>query len=130
MKIHFVADLNRANNEQLLNILRQMTAYEPVHYTPKKLLDKENITVSETMELLIADLLSFSKGAVETVRLLTGADNITRLLVIHLYSNEKLVQRLLDAGADGYVTNTTSEQELQEAIRKISKGDTYIGNLT
>jgi two-component system, NarL family, invasion response regulator UvrY len=48
------------------------------------------------------------------------------ILVLSMYPEEQFAQRILKAGADGYVNKDSAPDELVEAIRLIQSGKKYI----
>ncbi len=80
-----------------------------------------------TIDVAIIDLRSFSEPPVSVVQKLLALEAIKEVLAIHIYSNGPPVDRLVEAGAKGYLTPETSEQQLLEAIDTLSRGEVYLG---
>lgn len=51
-----------------------------------------------------------------------------RVIILTAHAKEPYPSRLLEAGASGYLTKSCAAEELQNAIRKVSAGQRYIGS--
>ena len=51
----------------------------------------------------------------------------TKVIALSMYADSCYVDRMLDAGASGYLVKTASVRELVEAIRRVVAGETYLG---
>lgn len=51
-----------------------------------------------------------------------------KVIILTAHAKEPYPSRLLEAGASGYLTKSCAAEELQNAIRKVSKGNRYIGS--
>jgi DNA-binding NarL/FixJ family response regulator len=49
----------------------------------------------------------------------------TKILILSMHDSSNYIQKLLKAGANGYILKNTGKAELQEAITKIADGETY-----
>jgi DNA-binding NarL/FixJ family response regulator len=49
----------------------------------------------------------------------------TKILVLSAYQDEELVQRVIEAGASGYMTKRSAADELLSAIRQVGQGKFY-----
>ena len=50
----------------------------------------------------------------------------SRILVISVYTFQNIARELMEAGAAGFVTKTSSASEMLQAIVKIEQGETYV----
>ncbi len=48
-----------------------------------------------------------------------------RILMLTMYNSRDYIEKLLRAGADGYILKNTGKEELQEAIETIYKGESF-----
>lgn len=78
------------------------------------------------IDVLIADLPSFSESAPKAIKKLASIESVLAVLAIHIYTSSSLVDVLLDAGAAGYLTQDTNEEELLKALRSISEGTRFV----
>ncbi len=49
-----------------------------------------------------------------------------KILMLTMFSNREYIEKLLRAGADGYLLKNTGKAELQEAIETIINGESYV----
>ena len=50
----------------------------------------------------------------------------TKVLILSMHSDEEYVRQAMAAGASGYLLKTARRDELEEAIRAVAKGETYV----
>lgn len=62
----------------------------------------------------------------EATRRLLRVDRKLKILALTVYGSEPYPSRLLEAGAQGYLTKSCSAQSMVSAIRTISRGERYI----
>jgi DNA-binding NarL/FixJ family response regulator len=76
--------------------------------------------------VVILDLNLPGIGGLEVIARLKIADPGARILVLSMHHDQLHVARALQAGAAGYVSKNAPPDELLEAIRRVSAGQTYI----
>jgi DNA-binding NarL/FixJ family response regulator len=54
----------------------------------------------------------------------------TAVLALSMWEEERMIMKMLDAGADGYILKTASAAELLQATKAVSQGETYLCNGT
>lgn len=116
--------VGRDNNttDTFSQFLQNVPQWNVRRYEPEEIFDLD----VEKASLLIADLTAFRSKAVETIRRIKALNLASKLIVIYLYEIERLMRPLLEAGADGYLTFSCTEDIMKEAVRTVLKGDTYI----
>ena len=65
-------------------------------------------------------------GLEATVRILKKFEDI-RIIMLSMYATEEYVLQALRAGASGYLLKNARGAELEEAIRTVAGGSTYLG---
>ena len=50
----------------------------------------------------------------------------TAVIILSMHSNEELVWRALRSGASGYLVKAAAVEELLDALRAVSRGETYV----
>ncbi len=79
-------------------------------------------------DLLLMDLnLPETDGLKILPTVKKGSAN-TRVLVMTMYDDPRLVKAAFKAGADGYMLKSGSKDELFHAIEEVIEGHTYLGN--
>jgi DNA-binding NarL/FixJ family response regulator len=76
--------------------------------------------------LLLIDIVMPELNGIETIRQLAADYPGTCVLVISTYTAGRYVGEALEAGASGYVAKGASMSELNEAIRTVLNGDTWL----
>ncbi len=76
--------------------------------------------------VVILDLPNIKKSAVQTITLVKEAVTHTKLLAIHIYTTKLLIDPLIEAGIDGYLSYEPDPSQLKEAIAAVLNGDQYM----
>jgi DNA-binding NarL/FixJ family response regulator len=76
--------------------------------------------------LLIANLDGFNRKLHLIIRDLKERSSSTPLLVLYSYKDPMLITPILKAGANGYLQNGYSEEDIFEAARTVAAGNSYI----
>ena len=76
--------------------------------------------------MVILDLNLPGIGGLEVIARLKIADPGARVLVFSMHNDQVHVTRALQAGAAGYVSKNAPPDEILEAIRRVSNGQTYV----
>ena len=72
----------------------------------------------------LVDLAMLSRGV--TVARLKGTVHGRKVVVVSVHDEQTVVERLLMAGADGFVVMRTLDSDLIRAIRKVLAGHVYV----
>ncbi|MGC8866427.1 MAG: response regulator [Bacteroidales bacterium] len=91
------------------------------HAQALALVKKEN-----TPLLLILDLNMPEGTGQQTIQKLKSDNQDVKILVVSMYEEEQFGIRMIKAGADGYISKSSSAKELVRAVRKIMLGKKYI----
>lgn len=77
-------------------------------------------------DLVIIDLSLADGHGFELIKDIGLTPPVPRMLVFSAHDEEVYAERVLEAGALGYVRKTASEAELLEAIRRVLNGQVYL----
>lgn len=77
-------------------------------------------------ELVIMDLSMPGMGGMEAIRRMRSKWPELKILVFSIYQNSQLAKRILEAGAQGYVTKSNSSDLLIEAINSVISGKSFV----
>lgn len=77
-------------------------------------------------DLVILDLSLADGHGFELIKDLGALPRAPRVLVFSTHEEELYAERVLEAGALGYVRKTASPEELSEAIRRVLAGQVYL----
>ena len=91
-------------------------------------LDGLNACRRQKPDLVIIDIMVPSLNGLEIVRQLRKVLPRTKLLVFSGYTTRGRVQAALKAGVNGIVHKDASVEELQEGIRRVLNGESYMSS--
>jgi len=83
--------------------------------------------VERRPDVTVADLSLPGGGGIALIRLLVAQDAAARVLAFSMHEAAPLVQRVLDAGALGFVGKSAAPGELVDAVRAVHLGRRYLG---
>jgi DNA-binding NarL/FixJ family response regulator len=77
-------------------------------------------------DLVIIDITLRGPSGIDLIKHLRALSMNVPILVLSMHEESIYAQRVLRAGANGYITKHQSAQEIAAAIRKILAGDIYL----
>jgi DNA-binding NarL/FixJ family response regulator len=77
-------------------------------------------------DLLVLDVGLPEIDGIEVARRLRASQPGLKLLALSIHSEERFVQAMLNAGANGYLLKTSAVTELVQAIRAVTQGKLYV----
>ena len=77
-------------------------------------------------DLVVLDVGLPQIDGIEVARRLRGSQPGLKLLALSIHSEERFVQAMLNAGANGYLLKTSAVTELVQAIRAVMQGKLYV----
>jgi DNA-binding NarL/FixJ family response regulator len=123
-----IADDHQLFVESLKLLLQTTEAYHfnivSVAYTGDELL-----TQLKTIrpDLLVLDINLPAKNGLEVLQEIRKSLKGTRILVLTMYDDPKIIKSAFDQKVDGYLLKNCSKDELLRAIDTIWRGEVYIG---
>jgi DNA-binding NarL/FixJ family response regulator len=78
------------------------------------------------VDVLLLDVSMPGMAVVDLIRALRSAGRSPRILVLSVHPERHYARRVLQAGADGYLTKNHSPTALAEAIRQVHAGRKYV----
>lgn len=77
-------------------------------------------------QIMLLDISMPDGDGIEAIdRILTESPN-THIIMFTMYAEPSMIRRAIDNRAKGYLLKTASQNELDEAISTVMKGETYI----
>jgi len=80
----------------------------------------------EAPDLVIVDLSLPDRNGLELIKQIRSRSNSPKILVNSMHSEKLFAQRVLKAGAQGYISKDEDTEELAKAIRKVLDGGVYL----
>lgn len=77
-------------------------------------------------DIVVLDINMPGIGGLETIRRIKAYDEKARILVFSMHCNEIMIQRVLEAGAMGYLTKQGGMSQMEQAVKQVAKGNLYI----
>jgi two-component system, NarL family, invasion response regulator UvrY len=78
------------------------------------------------VDVVLLDVTMPGPGVLDLVPAIKKISGRTRILVLTMHSEQMYGRRVLEAGADGYLTKTQSSSELATAIRHVDSGHKFV----
>jgi DNA-binding NarL/FixJ family response regulator len=77
-------------------------------------------------DIILAEINRITDNGVEITRSFLALSPGSKIVALSVHALPSCVNRLMEAGASGYITKTSSSKELTEAILEIYSGKRYI----
>ncbi len=77
-------------------------------------------------DVIVMDLQMPGGDGATATQALVAQGSAARVIILTMHGEEEYLIPLLEAGARGFLTKEAMEQELEEAIRVVAKGDVYV----
>ena len=86
------------------------------------------ITMADRLkpDMIIMDLVMPGVNGIDAIRQITTQDQTAKILVLTSFATDDKVFPALKAGALGYLLKDSNPQELLDAIRQVSKGESWL----
>ncbi|MBI5823327.1 MAG: response regulator transcription factor [Chloroflexi bacterium] len=84
------------------------------------------LTKSLKPDVVIMDIMMPRLNGIQASEHIQNLKLPAKVLLISMYSEEGLVHQALQSGAKGYVLKTSVSEELLQAVRAVSRGETYL----
>ena len=123
-----IADDHQLFVESLKLLLQSTDAYHfnivGVAYTGLELLD---LLKGNRPDLLILDINIPTKNGLEVLQDVRKSLKGTRILVLTMYDDPKIIKSAFEQKVDGYLLKSSNKDELLRAIETILGGEVYVG---
>ncbi len=77
-------------------------------------------------DVVVMDLSMPGSNGLEATRRITALGLNTRILVLTVHAEEEYLVPVVEAGASGYLTKTSADRDLIEAIQVVARGEVFL----
>lgn len=77
-------------------------------------------------DVVVMDLAMPGSNGLEATRRISALDLKTNVLVLTVHAEEEYLVPVVEAGASGYLTKTSADTDLLEAIRVVARGQVFL----
>ena len=77
-------------------------------------------------DVVVMDLSMPGSNGLEATRRITALGLRTKVLVLTVHAEEEYLVPVVEAGASGYLTKTSADQDLVDAIKVVARGEVYL----
>jgi two-component system, NarL family, response regulator NreC len=77
-------------------------------------------------DVVVMDLAMPGSNGLEATRRITALNLSTNVLVLTVHAEEEYLVPVVEAGASGYLTKTSADTDLLEAIRVVARGQVFL----
>lgn len=77
-------------------------------------------------DVVVMDLSMPGVGGLEAMRRIAALELGVKVLVLTVHAEEEYLFPVLEAGGSGYVTKTSADRELIDAIRAVARGEVFL----
>jgi two-component system response regulator NreC len=81
-----------------------------------------------SVNLVLMDIDMPILNGIETTKLIKSKYTNVKVIILSMYKESGLIKTLIDAGADGYLLKNSDQNELLEAIAKVTSGQQYFSS--
>ncbi len=120
-----LAEDHRITREGLVNLLRERADMEVVGEAENGR-DAVRLARELSPDLVIMDVTMPDLNGIDATRIITSGGNSTKVIALSMYSDKQFVQGMIQAGASGYLLKDCAFEELVNAIRAVTGGNTYL----
>lgn len=79
-----------------------------------------------TPDIVVMDINLPNLNGIEATRQILSESPQTRILALSIHSGKEYVEKMIEAGASGYILKESAPEELIKAIRVISEGKSFV----
>jgi DNA-binding NarL/FixJ family response regulator len=90
---------------------------------------REAVCLAEKLkpDVVILDIAMPDLNGMEAARRIRSVSATTRILALSMHSDRQFVTNMFEAGAAGYLQKSSTIGELENAIRRVARGEIYLG---
>ena len=128
LNIVYIGKLNQTNSF-ICEVIRSKYSTEITFHEPDELLEAPEALSDEALDLAILDLnSSYGIGSAPSIIAKINSQLTSSPLLVLYPSNYNFITPLVEAGADGVISNTPLETMIIKSIDRLLNGEKFISN--
>jgi DNA-binding NarL/FixJ family response regulator len=120
-----IVDDHLMPRQGMKDMLREQNQIDPIISEAENGAEAINLISKELFDLVLIDLEMPKMGGFSTLSALRENGNETAIIIFSFHSEELLIQRILDEGANGYISKGVNVEDLIIGITRVLNGETY-----
>ena len=121
-----IADDHTLLRKALSNLISSYENYTVLFEAENGMDVKAKITMHAVPDIILLDVNMPGMDGFETVQWLHKNYPYIKVLALSMFSDEKIIIRMLRLGAKGYVLKNIDPEELKNALESVMKKDFYL----
>jgi len=104
-----------------------LESVEDIHIVGKAYNGKEALAVisDNTIDVILLDLNMPVMNGLEVCKKLKKTNSDVKIIILSMMNEKKLLHKLIELGASGYLLKNSGKEELVEAIRNVNNGEKH-----
>jgi DNA-binding NarL/FixJ family response regulator len=120
-----IVDDHLMSRQGMKDMLREQNQIDPIISEAENGAEAINLISKEPFDLVLLDLEMPKMDGFSTLSALRENGNETAIIIFSFHSEELLIQRILDEGANGYISKGVNVEGLVIGITRVLNGETY-----
>ncbi len=87
--------------------------------------DLMSLDLKQKNVLFVIDLMDFERSSFNIIEKLKDNYAAAKILALHIYQSEELINPLFEKGVDGYISSDPTRSEFFRAVNDILNGKTF-----
>lgn len=87
-----------------------------------------NVISENVVDVAIIDIHMPEITGIELTKLIRGKFEHVRVIALSMHDDSSLINKMIEAGASGYVLKSSSMNEVAQAISKVAQGNKYLSS--
>ena len=124
-----IVDDHLMSRQGMKDMLREQNTINPIISEAVNGAEAINMLSKEPFDLVLLDLEMPKMDSFTTLNTLRENGNNSAIIIFSFHSDELLIQRVLDEGANGYLSKGVDVENLVLAITRVLNGEIYFEGL-
>ena len=120
-----LAEDHKITREGLVNMLKNQRNMQVIGEAQNGR-EAVQLAIDLSPDLVIMDVTMPNLNGIDATRVITSNSKAVKVIALSMYSDKQFVQGMMQAGASGYLLKDCAFDELVNAIRVVSAGETYL----